>query len=224
MSGQLAVSTATKLFKRSAPPVNQDASSHKSNSSQFSPTSHRIYYGHVVDTSGQVLDEVLMLPMLKPRSYTREDVVELHCHGGGVCAQRILEACLQQGCRLAEPGEFTLRAFLNGRLDLSQAESVAQLVTARTASAADSALAGLQVCSNTLCCNSGLPHAVRNNEHAWNTSLAVVREFSALSSLVTYSLVVYAYPCHTSCPTSYEARDVGNCPAFWLEAIQKGLK
>jgi tRNA modification GTPase len=107
--------------------------------------SHQVYYGHVVDESGRILDEALLLPMLRPRSYTVEDVIELHCHGGGVCAERVLQACLKHGCRLASPGEFTLRAFLNGRLDLSQAESVAQLVTARTGTAADSALAGLQV-------------------------------------------------------------------------------
>ena len=145
MSGTSAVQTASKLFQRIAPPSQGGAGSRNSNGAQFSPISHRIYYGHVVDSSGQVLDEVLLLPMLKPRSYTREDVVELHCHGGGICAQRVLEECLQHGCRLAAPGEFTLRAFLNGRLDMSQAESVAQLVTARTSSAADSALAGLQV-------------------------------------------------------------------------------
>eukprot|EP00879_Flechtneria_rotunda_P033002 GHRR01036514.1.p1 GENE.GHRR01036514.1~~GHRR01036514.1.p1 ORF type:complete len:203 (+),score=26.63 GHRR01036514.1:339-947(+) len=82
--------------------------------------------------------------MLKPKSYTREDVLELHTHGGGVCAQRVLRACIEAGARPARPGEFTLRAFLNGRLDLSQAESVLQLISARTGAAADSALAGLQ--------------------------------------------------------------------------------
>ena len=64
--------------------------------------------------------QVLLLSMLAPRSYTKEDVIELHCHGGGVCIRRVLERCLQAGARLAKPGEFTLRAFLNGRLDLSQ--------------------------------------------------------------------------------------------------------
>jgi tRNA modification GTPase len=146
----MAVPTAVKMFQRSAPSPDGGPSNHQSNGSPFSPKSHRVYYGHVVDSSGQVLDEVLLLHMRKPRSYTREDVVELHCHGGGICAQRILEECLQLGCRLAAPGEFTLRAFLHGRLDLSQAESVAQLVTARTSSAADSALAGLQVCLSDL--------------------------------------------------------------------------
>lgn len=65
-------------------------------------------------------DQVLVLAMLAPRSYTREDVIELHTHGGGVCAARALQACLAAGARRARPGEFTLRAFLNGRLDLSQ--------------------------------------------------------------------------------------------------------
>lgn len=64
--------------------------------------------------------QVLLLSMLAPRSYTSEDVIELHCHGGGVCVDRVLRCCLQAGARLAKPGEFTLRAFLNGRLDLSQ--------------------------------------------------------------------------------------------------------
>ena len=108
------------------------------------PETHRIYYGHAIDSRNAVIDEVLVLVMLGPRSFTAEDVVEIHTHGGGICAQRVVQACLSAGARLAKPGEFTLRAFLNGRLDLSQAESVAALVEARTVAAADSALAGLQ--------------------------------------------------------------------------------
>ncbi|KAF8061319.1 mnmE [Scenedesmus sp. PABB004] len=107
------------------------------------PASQRIYHGAAVDGEGRVIDEVLLLAMLRPKSYTREDVCELHTHGGGVCAQRVLRACIEAGARPARPGEFTLRAFLNGRLDLSQAENVLALVNARTATAADSALAGL---------------------------------------------------------------------------------
>eukprot|EP00878_Enallax_costatus_P020410 GHUV01021575.1.p2 GENE.GHUV01021575.1~~GHUV01021575.1.p2 ORF type:complete len:134 (-),score=23.44 GHUV01021575.1:1001-1402(-) len=86
----------------------------------WQPKSQRIYYGTAVDGDGHVIDEVLLLAMLRPRSYTREDVLELHTHGGGVCAQRVLRACIEAGARPARPGEFTLRAFLNGRLDLSQ--------------------------------------------------------------------------------------------------------
>lgn len=84
------------------------------------PSSQRIYYGTAVDADGRTIDEVLLLSMLAPRSYTREDVVELHTHGGGVCAARVLRACIEAGARPARPGEFTLRAFLNGRLDLTQ--------------------------------------------------------------------------------------------------------
>ncbi|VFQ78972.1 unnamed protein product [Cuscuta campestris] len=85
-----------------------------------------------------------MVPMLAPKSYTREDVIELQCHGSEVCLNRVLRACLEAGARLAEPGEFTLRAFLNGRLDLSQAENVGKLVSAKSTAVADSALAGIQ--------------------------------------------------------------------------------
>lgn len=93
---------------------------------------------------GELLDEGLALWMRGPRSYTGEDVVELHGHGGTLVLRRLFEATLAAGARAAEPGEFTLRAFLNGRLDLTQAEAVLALVQARTAAAADLALAGLE--------------------------------------------------------------------------------
>ncbi|MBE9140031.1 tRNA uridine-5-carboxymethylaminomethyl(34) synthesis GTPase MnmE [Nodosilinea sp. LEGE 07088] len=107
--------------------------------------SHRILYGQVRDpVTQQVVDEALLLLMLAPRSYTREDVVEFHCHGGLMAVQQVQQLCLAQGARLAQPGEFTLRAFLNGRLDLTQAEGVADLVAAQSALAAKTALAGVQ--------------------------------------------------------------------------------
>jgi len=106
--------------------------------------SHRVLYGHVVDpASGERLDEALLLLMKAPRSFTREDVVELHCHGGLVCVQRVLDQVLAAGARRAAPGEFSQRAFLNGRLDLTQAEAISELVTARSRRAARLALAGL---------------------------------------------------------------------------------
>lgn len=108
------------------------------------PKSHRVEHGLLRDASGTLIDEVLVVPMLAPRSYTREDVVEFQCHGGDVCVRRVLQLCLEAGARLAQPGEFTLRAFLNGRLDLAQAESVAQVVAAKTSAAAETALAGIQ--------------------------------------------------------------------------------
>ncbi|GIL54000.1 hypothetical protein Vafri_9551 [Volvox africanus] len=110
----------------------------------WQPESHRVYYGTAVDGDERLLDEVLLIVMLSPRSYTAEDVVEFHCHGGGVCASRVLRSLIEAGARPAKPGEFTLRAFLNGRLDLAQAEAISELVGARTAAAADSALAGLR--------------------------------------------------------------------------------
>ena len=107
--------------------------------------SHRILYGYVADpATGQTVDEALLLLMLAPRSYTREDVVEFHCHGGVMAVQQVLQLCLNQGARLAQAGEFTLRAFLNGRLDLTQAEGVADLVAAQSTLAARTALAGVQ--------------------------------------------------------------------------------
>ncbi|HIK27664.1 MAG: tRNA uridine-5-carboxymethylaminomethyl(34) synthesis GTPase MnmE [Oscillatoriaceae bacterium SKW80] len=106
--------------------------------------SHRILYGHIRHPhTQQVVDEALLLIMKAPRSYTREDVVEFHCHGGIMPVQQVLQLCLELGARLAQPGEFTLRAFLNGRLDLTQAESIAELVGARSLAAATAALAGL---------------------------------------------------------------------------------
>ncbi len=107
--------------------------------------SHRILYGFVKHpTTGTIVDEALLLIMQAPRSFTREDVVEFHCHGGMMAVQQVLQLCLEQGACLAQPGEFTLRAFLNGRLDLTQAESVADLVGARSPQAAQTALAGIQ--------------------------------------------------------------------------------
>lgn len=95
--------------------------------------SHRLIFGRVVDPrSGETIDEVLLAWMKAPRTYTGEDTVELSCHGGAVAAREVLRACLTAGARHAEPGEFTLRAFLNGRLDLTQAEAVLNVVSART--------------------------------------------------------------------------------------------
>ncbi|MCP2731479.1 tRNA uridine-5-carboxymethylaminomethyl(34) synthesis GTPase MnmE, partial [Limnofasciculus baicalensis] len=130
MSGQNALEIARKLFHA---PGNQVWES------------HRILYGYIRHPqTKQVVDEALLLIMLAPRSYTREDVVEFHCHGGIMPVQQILQLCLVFGARLAQPGEFTLRAFFNGRIDLTQAESIADLVGSRSPAAAQTALAGLQ--------------------------------------------------------------------------------
>ncbi|MEM9089617.1 MAG: tRNA uridine-5-carboxymethylaminomethyl(34) synthesis GTPase MnmE [Cyanobacteria bacterium P01_F01_bin.53] len=107
--------------------------------------SHRILYGYIQRPDTRTtIDEALLLLMYAPRSYTREDVVEFHCHGGIMAVQQVLQLCLEQGARLAQPGEFTLRAFLNGRLDLTQAEGVADLVGAQSPQAAQNALMGIR--------------------------------------------------------------------------------
>lgn len=95
--------------------------------------SHTINYGHIVDPdTHQEVDEVMATVMRTPKTYTREDVVEINCHGGLVATNEILQLILSHGARMAEPGEFTKRAFLNGRLDLSQAEAVMDLIRAKT--------------------------------------------------------------------------------------------
>ena len=121
MSGKNAFFIAKKLFV-------------PARTNQISWTSSfKIYYGWIMDPeTKERVDEVLLSLMRAPRTYTREDIVEINCHGGPVVLRRVLELCLKLGARLAEPGEFTKRAFLNGRIDLSQAESVLEIVKAKT--------------------------------------------------------------------------------------------
>jgi tRNA modification GTPase len=107
--------------------------------------SHVIHYGHIVDpVSGDTVDEVLVGVMRAPRTYTREDVVEVNCHGGPVAQRAVLRLLVGLGARPAEPGEFTRRAFLNGRIDLAQAESVASIVAARSSGALRASLRQLE--------------------------------------------------------------------------------
>lgn len=95
--------------------------------------SHTINYGHIIDpTTQKEVDEVMVSVMRAPKTYTREDIIEINCHGGLVATNKILQLALSYGARLAEPGEFTKRAFLNGRIDLSQAEAVMDLIRAKT--------------------------------------------------------------------------------------------
>lgn len=107
--------------------------------------SHRLVYGLIIDPeSGATIDEALAVRMAAPHSYTREEVVELQCHGGPIATRETLRVCLRAGARAAEPGEFTLRAFVNGRLDLAQAEAVLGIVGARTPESLQVAVAGLR--------------------------------------------------------------------------------
>lgn len=91
---------------------------------------HLLTYGYIVEDTERI-DECMAVIMRTPKSYTREDVVEFQLHGGGCVAQKVLSLCLSSGARLAQPGEFTRRAFLNGRIDLSQAEAVMDLIAAQ---------------------------------------------------------------------------------------------
>lgn len=105
---------------------------------------HTIQYGFIRDTEGELLDEVLLLVMKAPRSYTAEDVIEIQCHGGSFICQRILNLLIEKGIRIAEPGEFTKRAFLNGRIDLSQAESVMDVIQSNSSLALHNSLSQLR--------------------------------------------------------------------------------
>ena len=107
--------------------------------------SHRLYHGKIVHPAqGCPIDEVLCVLMKGPRSFTREDVVEIHCHGGPLLVRRIIDLMVDYGARMAGPGEFTLRAFLNGRLDLTRAEAVIDLISARSEAAGEIALRQLE--------------------------------------------------------------------------------
>ncbi|UOR10756.1 tRNA uridine-5-carboxymethylaminomethyl(34) synthesis GTPase MnmE [Halobacillus amylolyticus] len=103
--------------------------------------SHTMHYGKIIDPeTGETAEEVMVSTMRAPKTFTREDIVEINCHGGLVSVNRVLEIVLAKGARLAEPGEFTKRAFLNGRIDLSQAEAVMDLIRAKTDRAMNVAL------------------------------------------------------------------------------------
>ena len=119
ISGPLAEPIAKKLFRPKKEP------------SEF--LSHHLYYGEIIDPGEKLpIDEVLVVLMRSPKTYTREDIVEFQCHGGPLILQKVLELVLKHGARMAQPGEFTKRAFLNGRIDLTQAEAVVDLIRAKT--------------------------------------------------------------------------------------------
>ncbi|HCE12566.1 tRNA uridine-5-carboxymethylaminomethyl(34) synthesis GTPase MnmE [Enterococcus sp.] len=119
LSGDQAIAIADRIFT--------------SSKSLAEVPSHTIHYGHIIDpVEERLMDEVMLSVMKQPRTFTREDVVEINCHGGIVVVNQLLQLVLRQGARLAEPGEFTKRAFLNGRVDLSQAEAVMDLIRAKT--------------------------------------------------------------------------------------------
>ncbi|HWO97478.1 MAG TPA: tRNA uridine-5-carboxymethylaminomethyl(34) synthesis GTPase MnmE [Bacillus sp. (in: firmicutes)] len=129
LSGEEAITIANLIFKS------------PSGKSLLEVPSHTIHYGHIIDPkSNQRIEEVMLALMKGPKTFTREDVVEINCHGGLVSVNRVLQLVLANGARLADPGEFTKRAFLNGRIDLSQAEAVMDLIRAKTDKAMNVAL------------------------------------------------------------------------------------
>jgi tRNA modification GTPase len=135
LSGPQAKAILSQVFVAAAkqPQGGEEAPPGPSLNPEHSPESHHFFYGHVVapDTH-EIVDEALAVWMRAPRTYTRQDVAEIHCHGGIVPLQRTLGLVLCCGARLAQPGEFTLRAFVNGRIDLAQAEAVLDVVRAKT--------------------------------------------------------------------------------------------
>jgi tRNA modification GTPase len=135
ISGSRAAQIAASIFQRANSKDNprKHPSLPRLSNSELSFKSHTLYYGYVTDPdSGKNIDEVLLTFMKAPRTYTREDVVEIQAHSGSIGLRAIMELVLRQGARLAEPGEFTKRAFLNGRIDLTQAEAVIDVINAKT--------------------------------------------------------------------------------------------
>ena len=120
MSGETAIELADKIFKAA-------------NGKKLTASKERtIIFGHILDSANNIIDEAIAFVMRAPKSYTREDVVEFQCHGNAVVLQKVLMRTIEVGARLAERGEFTKRAFLNGRLDLSQAQAVLDIIQAKT--------------------------------------------------------------------------------------------
>jgi tRNA modification GTPase len=172
LSGEQALTVAQQIFKGKA--LSQCAS-------------HTINYGHVVDPQTKnVVDEVMVSVLKAPKTYTREDMVEINTHGGIVATNHVLQLLLSHGARLAEPGEFTKRAFLNGRIDLTQAESVMDLIRAKTDRA-------MQVAVNQL--DGNLSHLIKNIRQEILDALAQVEvnidypEYDAVETMTTKMLL-----------------------------------
>ena len=106
--------------------------------------SHTVHYGYIVDKEENVIDEVMVVVMKAPKSYTTEDTVEINCHGGVLVVQKVLQTVLENGARMAEPGEFTKRAFLNGIIDLSRAEAVIDVIHSQNEYALSSSVSQLK--------------------------------------------------------------------------------
>jgi len=106
--------------------------------------SHTVHYGHIVDANGIHIDDVLLIPLLGKKSFTGEDTFEIHCHGGSLITRRVLDVVLKAGARAARPGEFSFKAYMNGKIDLAQAEAIQELIAAKNDRALDAAESQLQ--------------------------------------------------------------------------------
>ena len=150
ISGTAAIRIAYSIFRRIESSSQHDIKSRHFLSKLLNHESHRFYYGCIIDPEqdkipeqNRILDEVLIVFMEAPRTYTREDVVEIHAHSGTAVLRSVLDLVVRQGARLASPGEFTYRAFINGRIDLTQAEGVIDIINAKTDRAHQAATAQL---------------------------------------------------------------------------------
>ncbi len=132
MSGEDSVEIAEKVFR------------HIGNKNLTEIKNRMMSYGHIIDENEKVIDEVLIVKMMAPNTYTRENMVEIYTHGGIISVRRVLNLLLDNGARIAEAGEFTKRAFLNGRLDLSQAEAVIDIIKAKTDESFDQSIKQLE--------------------------------------------------------------------------------
>ncbi|TDQ38345.1 tRNA uridine-5-carboxymethylaminomethyl(34) synthesis GTPase MnmE [Aureibacillus halotolerans] len=182
LSGPKAISIADTVYRGATPLA--------------SVASHTIHYGKIIDAkTEQRLEEVMVSVMKAPKTFTKEDVVEVNCHGGVVSIQRILQLLLRQGARLAEPGEFTKRAFLNGRIDLSQAEAVMDLIRAKTDQAMTSAMHQVE---------GRLANAIETLRQQVLEALAQVEvnidypEYDDVEEMTQQTLVTYASQVRTS--------------------------
>ncbi len=121
-----------RISGKDAVPIVDKIYRHPQSKSLENMPTHTIHYGHIVSDDDEVIDEVLVMLMKEPKTFTREDVVEINCHGGPIVLNRVLVELIKNGARLAENGEFTKRAFLNGRIDLSQVEAIMDIIEAKT--------------------------------------------------------------------------------------------
>src|ERR1051326_6583324 len=146
LSGEGAISVAGARFQGKTPLA--------------SSQTHTAHFGCYIDGNGEIIDEVVATVFKSPHSYTSQDIVEISCHGGILVTRKILESLRDSGARVAEPGEFTKRAFLNGKIDLSQAEAVADIISSRSEAAHKSSLA--QLCGRLSSKISGLREQLLN--------------------------------------------------------------